>query len=68
SLDPLYQGLPVAIVDDWDEVRDLKRLATLRAELAPLTAREHVWRRLTAAAWLAPLRAQLGRASKPEAA
>jgi hypothetical protein len=68
SLDPLYEGLPVAIVDDWDEVRDLKRLAALRAELAPLTAREHVWPRLTAAAWLAPLRAQLGRASKPEAA
>ncbi len=56
-LDPLFAGLPVVLVGDWDELRDAKRLADWRRRYAPLTDRALVWRRLRAEAWLAPIRA-----------
>ncbi len=46
SLDPLFQGLPVVIVDDWREARDPARLRAWRERFAPLTAQETLWKRL----------------------
>lgn len=59
TLDPLYRDLPVAIVDDWAEVRLPGRLDAWRAELGPLTDRTHVWPRLAAAHWLERARTAL---------
>ena len=56
ALDPLFSGLPVALVDDWDEVRDESRLAAWRARYAPLTGRARILRRLSPEAWLRPIR------------
>ena len=56
ALDPLFSGLPVALVDDWDEVRDESRLAAWRARYAPLTGRSRILRRLDPEAWLRPIR------------
>lgn len=62
-LDPLYEGLPVAIVGDWEEVRDKANLARWREELAPLTARDHIWNRLTPDHDLNPIRAAVSDAT-----
>lgn len=35
SLDPLFSGLPVALVDDWEEVLDPQRRAVWLRELVP---------------------------------
>lgn len=56
SLDPLYRGLPVAIVEDWREVRDMARLERWLERLAPLADAEAVRARLDPRAWLSPLR------------
>lgn len=62
SLDPLYEGLPVALLHDWRQARDLDWLAAQRARLAPLTGSANIARRLHPAHWLAPLAAQLAAA------
>lgn len=56
SLDPLYAGLPVALVDAWSEIRDAARLAAWRRQYGPLTRRRRVLARLHPETWLAPLR------------
>lgn len=58
-LDPLYVGLPVAIVEDWREVRDVARLKRWLEELAPLTKPDYIQGRLNPQAWLRPLRERL---------
>lgn len=55
-LDPLYEGLPVAIVEDWREARDPVRLARWVKELSPLTTADYIDSRLTPQAYLAPMR------------
>jgi len=61
SLDPLYRGLAVKIVEDWDECRDPGALARWREELETPCADAFV--RLEPARWVAPLREILEEAS-----
>ncbi|MBB5754890.1 hypothetical protein [Prosthecomicrobium pneumaticum] len=56
SIDPLFEGLAVLVVDDWAELLDGRDLARRRAALAPLTRAEHVRPRLRAHFHLDPLR------------
>ncbi|WP_292379330.1 hypothetical protein [Mesorhizobium sp.] len=61
-LDPLYEGLPVIIVDDWREVRDPDAPGRWIRQAAHLTDRDYVWSRLRPQAYLQPLREGLRRA------
>ena len=60
-LDPLFDGLPVVIVEDLAELRDLSRLPAWLERFAPLAEPARVWRRLDAAAWVARIRTHLPR-------
>ena len=60
-LDPLFDGLPVVIVEDLAELRDPSRLPVWLERLAPLARPELVWRRLDPADWMARVRARLPR-------
>jgi hypothetical protein len=51
SLDALYEGLPVVIVDDWREIQ-ADNLARWHAQHAPAFQREDVQERLTNRFWL----------------
>ena len=51
SIDPLYQGLPVVIVDDWREVTT-KNLQNWHAQHAASFHRPEVLERLTNAYWI----------------
>ncbi len=55
SLDPLYQGLPVVIVDDWREISP-KNLQRWQTEHAAAFQRPEVTERLTNAYWIARAR------------
>jgi hypothetical protein len=46
SLDRLYDGLPVAVVRDWNEVGDERNLAKWLQQYGRLTGMETVWSRL----------------------
>ena len=59
SLDPLYDRLPVAIVEDWREVRDTALLKRWLDAFAPLTDPAYIQARLNPRAWLLPLRERL---------
>lgn len=59
SLDPLYEGLPVAIVEDWSECHDRAQLEQWIEELAPLTDKAYIDRKLSCAGWIERLRAEL---------
>lgn len=58
SLDPLYEGLPVVLVDDWDEVRETPNLERWSEQMAPLTDLDRIWTGLDPTRWL-----QVGRAA-----
>ncbi|WP_224570195.1 hypothetical protein [Mesorhizobium sp. ES1-4] len=62
-LDPLYEGLPVIIIDDWREVLDPGAPQRWINEVAHLTDRDYLWRRLRPQAYLEPLRRELRQAS-----
>ena len=55
SLDPLYEGLPVVIVDDWSEIT-AESLARWHTEHAPAFERPEVQERLTNRYWIAHMR------------
>ena len=63
SLDPLFEDLPVALVDDWSEVCDADRLAEWRDSYAPLTGRWRIERLLDPERWLRPVRDALAAAT-----
>ena len=63
SLDGLYEGLPVTIVEDWREARDPARLCSWIERLAPLTDAEYIRERLNPEYWTGALRAELARAA-----
>ncbi len=67
SLDPLYEGLPVVILEDWREARDPRMLARWIEALAPLTDAAHISERLDPRSWLRPLRERLAAASASSA-
>ena len=56
ALDPLFEDLPVALVDDWDEVRDVETLAAWRDRYASLTGEKRIRRLLDPDRWLRPIR------------
>ena len=58
-LDPLFEGLPVVIVRDWEEVHDKANLAEWLRRYAHLTDREHIWQRLDPSYYIGPIRAAL---------
>ncbi|HHZ10958.1 MAG TPA: hypothetical protein GX405_19500 [Rhizobiales bacterium] len=59
-LDPLFEGLPVVVVDDLAELRDPSRLPVWLERCAPLADPARVWQRLDPAAWMARIRAGAG--------
>lgn len=58
-LDPLYEGLPVIIVDDWPQVRDVDMLQQCIREFSPLTDHDYIRKRLRPEAYFEPLRNML---------
>jgi hypothetical protein len=58
SLDPLYEGLPVVIVDDWREI-DAANLARWHAQHAAAFERAEVLERLTNRYWIERARSML---------
>lgn len=56
SIDPLYAGLPVAIIDDIAELRDARNLDRWRQELAPLAGPERMRQRLDPRGLMARIR------------
>ena len=63
GIDALFANLPVALVDDWEEVGDGARLAEWYARYAPLTERAHIFRQLDPERWLTPVREAVAAAS-----
>lgn len=61
SLDPLYRGLPVVIVEDWAECKDPANLERWLQEHQPRS--RDMWSKLRAERWVKDLRARL--ISKP---
>lgn len=60
SLDPLFQGLPVVVVEDWNEARDPARLRAWRERFAPLTEQEASRKRLDPRFYMDAVRSRLG--------
>lgn len=60
SLDPLYEGLPVVLIDRLEELADPRNLVRWSESHLSLTGRDQVWRRLDARRWLGRLRQELG--------
>jgi hypothetical protein len=58
SLDPLYEGLPVVVVEDWREI-DATNLQRWQAEHAPAFQRPEVLERLTNRYWIERARRML---------
>lgn len=59
SLDPLYEGLPVVLIDRLDELADPANLIRWSESHLPLTGRDAVWARLDARRWVERLRQDL---------
>jgi hypothetical protein len=59
SLDPLFEGLPVAIVEDWREARDLRNLRRWLDDLGPRTAQGSLWKRLAPGLYMDAIRQRL---------
>lgn len=62
SLDPLFEDLPVVVVEDWDEVCDRKNLAAWLRHYAQLTERRYIRHRLHPANYLRRIREGLATA------
>lgn len=61
SLDPLFANLPIAIVEDWEEVRERANLERWLHRFAPMTRPEYLHNRLRPEHYIAPLRSVLKR-------
>lgn len=59
SLDRLYDGLPVIIVEDWEEVREKQNLVKWLQYYGKLTDKENVWNRLNPNHWIISIREKL---------
>lgn len=59
TLDPLYDGLPVVLLDRIDQLADPQNLVRWSEQMLPLTDREAVWERLDARRWIGRLRQEL---------
>ena len=58
-LDPLFEGLPVVIVRDWEEVGDRANLIAWLRQHASSTNQDYVWRRLRPSSYIEPIRSLL---------
>jgi hypothetical protein len=58
-LDPLFDGLPVVLVEDWNEVIDKNNLARWLLQYQELTDQTAVWRRLEPGRLTGAIRAAL---------
>jgi hypothetical protein len=67
SLDQLYKDLPVALVDDWNEVLEKPRLAIWLEQFAGLADRERINARLTPEHYIHPIRTALKAACSGQA-
>jgi hypothetical protein len=56
ELDPLYEGLPVVLIDSLEELLDARNLEKWSEQALPLADRDAVWQRLDAHRWIEPLR------------
>ena len=65
SLDPLYEGLPVVIVDDWREIT-ADALRSWHAELGATCFEAGVQERLSNGYWIARMRRILGERLAPD--
>jgi len=61
SLDSLFHGLPVVVVEDWNEVGDKRNLAKWLQQYDKLTDREVIWKRLEPENLIRPIREVLAR-------
>ena len=52
SLDKMYEGLPVVIVKEWDEILDINNVKKWYEKYSPLTKSEYLLPRLTYRYWL----------------
>lgn len=59
SLDTLYDGLPVVLIERLEELADPSNLVRWSESHLPLTGREEVWQRLDARRWVDRLRQHL---------
>lgn len=65
SLDPLYEGLPVVVIDRLEEIADPENLVRWSQSHLPFADRDEVWRRLDARLWTDRLRQHLERTPWP---
>ncbi len=59
SLDPLFDGLPIVVVEDWNDVGDTRNLAKWLRQYGGLTDRETIWSRLEPDHLIGPIRGAL---------
>ena len=65
SLDSLFDGLPVVIVEDWNEVGEKRNLVKWLNQYGNLTDRNAVWRRLEPENVIRPIRELLAKIAYP---
>jgi hypothetical protein len=58
-LDPLYEGLPVLIVEEWRQLLDAPLLERAIETLSPLTRPEYIWQRLRPETYLMAMRHEI---------
>lgn len=56
SLDSLFDGLPIVVVEDWNEVGDKRNLAKWLRQYGGLTDQNAIWSRLKPDRFLEPIR------------
>jgi hypothetical protein len=59
ALDPLYEGLPVVIVESWDECKNPSNIDKWITEFGPLTEPDYIDSRLSCARWVDTLNNEL---------
>jgi len=64
SLDPLFDGLPVVIVNDWNQVGDKRNLSKWLQRYGRLTNRKNVWSRLEPGRMITSIRGTLAQSRK----
>ncbi|WP_376961378.1 hypothetical protein ABNQ39_15500 [Azospirillum sp. A26] len=66
SINPLFDSLPVVVVDSWDEVREQGKLERWLDQFGDATAGERVWRHLHPQRYIEIMRAALSDPVSPD--
>jgi hypothetical protein len=61
SLDSLFEGLPVVLVNDWKEIGDKQNLSQWLRQYSQLTDRDYLWSRLEPGNLTRPIREALAK-------